>query len=112
MLGTFAVVTVLLRNIVERRSELGTLMALGFTGRQIVRLVTLESILLVAVGLMIGTVAGLVAVAPHLSQARADVPWPAIVGTLVVIAAVAYGACRIAAGRAVGRHLLAAIRSE
>jgi putative ABC transport system permease protein len=112
VLGTFAVVTVLLRNIVERRSELGTLMALGFTRRQIVRLVTLESILLVAMGLAIGTVAGLVAVAPHLSQARADVPWPAIVGTLAMIAAVACGACRIAAGRAVGRHLLTAIRSE
>lgn len=112
VLGTFAVVTVLLRNIVERRSELGTLMALGFTRRQLVRLVTLESMLLVALGLAIGTVAGLVAVAPHLSQARADVPWPAIVSTLAVIAAVAYGACRIAAGRAVGRHLLSAIRSE
>ena len=111
-LGTFAVVTVLLRSIVERRSELAMMLALGLRRRQVVTLVTLENVVVVAMGLAIGAAAGLIAVAPHLAEARADVPWASIALTLAAILAVAFFVCRTAAGHAVGRRLLEAIRSE
>ena len=112
VLGTFAVVTVLLRNVVERRSELGMMMALGFRRGRIVGLVTMENMLLVVGGLAIGVVSALVAVAPHMRQAGADVPWLKLGLTMLVIILVGLAACRVAAGRAVGRELLEAIRSE
>jgi len=112
VLGTFGVVTVLLRNIVERRGELGLMLAVGFQKRQLVRLVVLETGLLVLLGLAIGSAAGLVAVAPHLVAARADVPWWHLAATMAGIALVALVACVVATRRAVGAELLAAIRSE
>ena len=112
VLGVFAVVTVLLRNVVERRSELGMLLALGFRHRDVARLVVWESMTLVAAGLVMGTASGLVAVVPRLSAIRSGVPWGSLVLTVLGIAAAGYLACRIAADRAVGDDLLAAIRSE
>ncbi|NIA22402.1 MAG: FtsX-like permease family protein, partial [Anaerolineaceae bacterium] len=112
VLGTFGVVTVLLRNIVERRGELGLMLAVGFQRRQLVRLLVLETGLLVLVGLAIGAAAGLLAVAPHLVAARADVPWWRLAATMVLIVLVALAACIVATRRAVGAELLAAIRSE
>ena len=112
VLGTFAVATVLLRNIVERRGELGLMLALGFTRRQVVRLVAAETVVLIAAGLAIGTVAGLLAAAPHMVQAKADVPWLQLGGTMAGIMALAIAACVLVTQRAVGPDLLAAIRSE
>ncbi|MBN2583839.1 MAG: ABC transporter permease [Planctomycetes bacterium] len=112
VLGTFAVVTVLLRNIVERRGELGLMLAVGFSRRQLVRLVATETVLLIAAGLAVGTIAGLVAVAPHVVQAKADVPWLSLGGTMGGIMLLAVIACAVATQRAVGPDLMAAIRSE
>lgn len=112
VLGTFAVVTVLLRNILERRSELGMMLALGFRRTALVHLVTLESMLLVAAGLVVGTAAALLAVAPHMAESKADVPWLSILVTLLAVAAVGLAACRIAAGRVLDGRLLEAIRCE
>jgi ABC-type antimicrobial peptide transport system permease subunit len=112
VLGTFAVATVLLRNIMERRGELGLMVALGFTRRQLVRLVVAETALLIAAGLAIGSMAGLLAAGPHLVQAKAGVPWYGLGGTLGGIMLVSVVACVAVTRRAVGADLLAAIRSE
>jgi len=112
VLGTFAVVAVLLRNIVERRGELGMMMALGLRRRWIVSMVTLESLWLIGIGLAVGVASALVAVGPRLRQAGADVPWLTLGLTLAAVMLVGLVACRVAAGRAVGRELLDAIRSE
>jgi ABC-type antimicrobial peptide transport system permease subunit len=112
VLGTFAVVAVLLRNIVERRGELGMMLALGLRRRWIVSMVTLESLWLIVVGLTVGVASALVAVGPRLRQAGADVPWLSLGLTLAAIVAVGLVACRAAAGRAVGRELLDAVRAE
>lgn len=112
VLGTFAVATVLARNIVERRGELALMLALGFTQRQVVRLVSAETVILIAAGLAIGSVAGLLAAAPHMIQAKADVPWLQLAGTMGGIMAAAIAACVGVTQRAVGPDLLGAIRSE
>jgi ABC-type lipoprotein release transport system permease subunit len=112
VLGTLGLVTVLLRSVTERRGELAVMLALGFTRRQVTRLVVLENALLLVIGLAVGLVAGLAAVAPHLVETRAALPWASLAGILAAVLALGVGACVVAAQKAVGPELLAAIRSE
>ena len=62
LLGTFGLALILFRNIIERRGELATLRAFGFRRQLLSRMLFLESCFLLAVGMLIGIVAGLVAI--------------------------------------------------
>ncbi len=112
LLGTFGVVTVLLRNVVERRHELAMLLALGLRRRTVAGILVLENGLLLILGVAIGTVAALVAVAPHLISTLADVDWLQLAFTLVGCLVVGLGACLLAAALSVRGELISALRSE
>ena len=112
LLGTFGIVTVLLRNVVERRSELAMLLALGFRRWRVVGIILLENGLLLILGVVLGTAAALVAVAPHLISVVADVRWGALAATLAVCVAVGFVSCAVAAASSVRGELLSALRSE
>jgi len=112
VLGAFGLVTVLLRNVAERRSELALLLALGFGRGQVVRLVVAENATLTALGLGIGLAAGLTAAGPHLLQAGAEVAWAPLVASLAAVLVIGLGACLLAARQTVGEELITAIRSE
>lgn len=68
LIGTLGLAAVLARNVLERRREMGLLAAVGFEPRHLRTIVLAEGSLLVVSGLLLGTVAALVAV------------WPALVG--------------------------------
>jgi len=112
LLGTFGVVTVLLRAVVERRSELAMMLALGFRRVQLLAMILLENALLLVLGLLVGTAAALIAVAPHLISAVADVKWLSLAVTLLVCIIVGVVSCAVAAGASVRGELLSALRAE
>ena len=87
LLGTFGMAAVLARNVLERRRELGLLGAVGFTPRHLRTLVTAESLLLVVVGLVIGTVAALVAIAPAVIERGHTLPFAGLAGLLAAVIA-------------------------
>ena len=100
LLGTLGLAAVLARNVLERRRELGLLSAVGFTPRHLRTMVTAESLVLVAAGVAIGTIAALVAIAPALAERPHAVPagslgllLAAVVATALVAA---LGAVRLA----------------
>src|SRR5207249_1516633 len=66
LLGSAGLGVVVLRNLLERRGELGLLVALGFRRRLLQRLVLAEHGALLGLGLGIGVVAAAVAVLPAL----------------------------------------------
>ena len=66
VLGTFGLAAVLLRNILERRRELALLRAVGYKGQDFMRMILAENALLLALGLLTGSVAAIVAIAPAL----------------------------------------------
>ena len=97
LLGTIGLATVMLRNVLERRSELALLRAVGFRDSGLAWLVLSENALLLAWGLVCGTVSALLAMLPHLLTIGADVRWSEVVlilcgvfltGTLASLAAV------------------------
>jgi ABC-type antimicrobial peptide transport system permease subunit len=100
LLGTFGLATVMLRNVLERRGELALMRAVGFRDGQLAWLVLCENAFLLAWGLVVGTIAALVAMMPHLLGIGADVPWSScgvmLAGVFVVGMASGFAAVRAA----------------
>ena len=85
LLGTFGLAAVQLRSIMERRKELGLMRAVGFTRRQLAKMILLENAWLLLAGLAIGIGAALVTTLPHYVFGDASVPWMALAGMFVFI---------------------------
>lgn len=75
LLGTLGLATVMLRNVLERQSELALLRAVGYRSSALRLLVVAEASLLLAGGLAVGSASALVAMSPHLLSTGAVPPW-------------------------------------
>ena len=112
LLGTFGLATVQLRNVFERRAELALLRATGFRRSRLARLVMTENTLLLAGGLLLGTVAAAVAVLPHILSGGANVPWLQTVVMLAAIFVVGFAAGLIAVRATLKAPLIQALRGD
>ncbi len=111
LLGTFGLALVLLRNIMERHGELATLRAFGFRRELLSRMLFLESCFLLAVGMLIGVVAGLVAILGSQGHLPAF-PWLSLTITLLFIFGFGIIANAIAVSFALRSPLLSTLKSE
>lgn len=112
LLGTIGLAAVMLRNVLERRSELALLRAVGWTNGSILQLVFWENAALLGWGLGVGTLTALLSMWPHLASTGADVPWGELLALLTAVLLIGMAA-PLAAGREVLRpQILAALRSE
>jgi putative ABC transport system permease protein len=112
LLGTLGLATVMVRNVLERRGELALLSALGFRPSGLAWLVLVETGVLLVCGLVIGTVAALVAMVPHLSSTGADVPWGSLALILAIVFVVGMLAALAASIQAARTRILEGLRSE
>ncbi|MFO7948459.1 MAG: FtsX-like permease family protein, partial [Armatimonadota bacterium] len=112
LLGTVGLVTVLLRSALERRSELALMLATGFNRAGIAWTLVVENGGLLVVGLVMGTVSALIAVAPQLASATSEVNWWVLSGVLSAILAVGMISCGAAAYAVVRGPLIPALREE
>jgi ABC-type lipoprotein release transport system permease subunit len=112
LLGALGLAIVLLRGVWERRGELALLQALGFRRQAVGWLVLAENGYLLVVGLAIGTVAALLAVAPELLAGTGALPLLRLLGFLVLVLAVGLAAGAAAVMMTLRAPLLAALRRE
>jgi ABC-type antimicrobial peptide transport system permease subunit len=112
LLGSAGLGIVVLRNVLERRGELGLLTAVGFRRRQLQRLVLSEHGLLLAVGLALGIIAAVVAVLPAALSSTGQLPYLSLVLTLAAICLNGLLWTWLATGYALRGNLLAALRNE
>jgi ABC-type antimicrobial peptide transport system permease subunit len=112
LLGTIGLATVMLRNVVERRSELALLRAVGFRGSSVAWLVLAENAFLLLCGLGSGAASALLAMMPHLLSTGADVPWSSLAMLLAAVFSTGLAAAAFAVTEAVRTPLLAALRAE
>ena len=111
VLGCFGLVAVIARNVLERRRELALLGAAGFTGADLQKVVAIEHLLIVGVGLAVGLAAAGVAIAPVVASRTGAAPWNALVW--VVPVALAGIAASFGATRSLRRlPLVESLRSE
>ena len=112
LLGTIGLGTVMLRNVIERRSELALLRAVGFRPASIRWLVLLENAMLLACGLAAGTGSALLAMLPHLLSTGADAPWGSGFGLLVGIFAMGLLSALVSMTEAVRAPIVASLRGD
>ena len=112
LLGTLGLGIVLLRNVIERSGELATLRAFGFRRNTLSLMLLAENGFLLLIGILIGTVSALIAVAPHLTTPGAQVPWFSLVMTLISVFLVGMAASAIAVSLALHRPLLPALKHD
>jgi len=93
VLGAAGVAAVQFQSVLERLGALSLLAAIGFTGLRLRLLVVLETLLMVALGLLVGTLSGCLALVPAFATGRAGVPvgWIACTWGLTLVAAVVAG---------------------
>lgn len=112
LLGTVGLGVVLLRNTLERRGELAALRAFGFRRATLAWMVVAENAFLLVVGLVVGSVAGLIAVAPYLVTGGIQVPWWSLLGILMAVFAVGLLASIAAVLGSLRVPLLPALKAE
>ena len=112
LLGSFGLGIVVLRNVLERRSELALLQAVGFRRGELERLVLSEHWLLIVLGLAIGVAAALLAVLPALLSPDTQPPWSIIVPVLALLASGGLLWTWLATLAALRGELLPALRNE
>ena len=112
LLGTFGLVAVQLRSIVQRRGELALLTATGFRRRRLAQMVLLENAFLLIAGLGIGTVAALVTLLPHLLAGGAAIPWLSLAATLATVLSIGLLAGLAAVRAVLHAPVLAALRGN
>jgi ABC-type antimicrobial peptide transport system permease subunit len=103
---------VLLRSVWERRGELALLRALGYRRLALGWLVLAENGFLLALGLVVGTVTALIAVAPPLLAGGGGVPWLRLLGLLGLVLVVGLAAAGAAVASTLRAPLLPALRRE
>jgi hypothetical protein len=85
LLGTVGLGAVLARNVLERRKELALLRAVGFSPANVRTVVMAECILLVGAGVVLGTVAAIIAVLPALGLRAQVLPVAELAGMLAAV---------------------------
>lgn len=85
LLGSAGLGVVVLRNVLERRGELGLLRAVGFRKGALQWLVFSEHSLLLGLGLLVGVISALLAVLPALSSPGAEVPYGTLAVTMLAV---------------------------
>jgi ABC-type lipoprotein release transport system permease subunit len=111
LLGTCGLAVVLLRNVVERRWELAALRAFGFRRRRLAAMLLLENLSLLALGLALGTAAGLLPEALGAGLAG-SFPWLPLTATLGAVLLAGLLASGLAVAVAVSAPLLQVLKAE
>ena len=112
LLGTFGLATVMLRNVLERQTELALLRAVGFRERSVASLVLWENAFILLWGLIAGAGSALLATSPNLLSQGADLPWRSLAALLALVFATGMLAAAFAVRAAVRLPIVATLRGE
>ena len=112
LLGTFGLAIVQLRSVLERRRELALMRAVGFSGRQISKLLLLETTLLLSGGMLVGIVAAMIAVVPYVLETGPQMSVAQPIGMLAIVFVIGTLAGLVAIRSALKQNVLAGLRTE
>lgn len=84
LIATIGMGIVLLRSVFQRKSELALLLAIGFSQQKVFRLIVLENLILLFVGLFIGLISAFVGALPSLLSDSFSASW-LFVGAIILL---------------------------
>ena len=111
LLGSAGLGLVVARNVLERRGELATMLAVGFTPTRLLSLVLLEHLALLCMGLTIGVIAAVPALAPAALGHHA-LPTGHLVTLMLAVAVTGVASTILAALLALHGPLVNSLRNE
>jgi putative ABC transport system permease protein len=112
LLGTIGLGAIAVRNVLERRRELGLLRAVGYRAGDLGTVVLAENALLLLVGIGSGIAAALLAIAPVLmDRGGRPLTW-SLAGLVLAVLAAGLGSSAIAARATARASLLSSLRSD
>jgi putative ABC transport system permease protein len=112
ILGTIGLATVMLRNVLERRSELALLRAVGYSTEQICWLILGENSLLLLWGLLTGTIAAMLAMVPNLATRGAEFSIAGVGQLLLAVTVAGVLGAALAIWEAVRAPVVSSLRGE
>lgn len=112
VLGTLGLGAVLLRNVLERRSELALLRAVGYNSTHFSLMIIAENAFLLFCGLMTGLACALLAISPVILSRGGQLPTVSLGLLLLTVVAAGLAASLLAAIVAIRSPLLSALRAE
>jgi ABC-type antimicrobial peptide transport system permease subunit len=111
-LGTLGMAAVLLRNVFERRKELALLRAVGYNSSHFAAMVITENVLMLLLGLAVGFVCALLAIAPVLFERGGRLPNISLGLLLLAVLLSGATASLVATLAALRSPLLPSLRAE
>ena len=112
LLGTIGIATVMFRNVLERRRELGLLRAVGYDTRRMTLMIVAEAAFLVGAGMVAGAGCAAIAIAPALLGRGGSAPGVGLLMLLAAVVVVGVVSSAIATRAALGGRMLDALRAE
>ena len=112
ILGTIGLGLVVVRNIMERRGELAVLWAVGFSNSSIRRMLLVEHIALLVMGVLCGVIAAVTAAGPVIKAAGGSLPYGSLAATVSVMLILGMLWIALAATLTLRGERLVALRSE
>ncbi len=86
LIATFGLGLIILRSILERKYEIGLLLALGFTQKMIFKILIYENIILLFLGILIGSISGFIAIVPSVATQNLSASWLFVILSIGTIA--------------------------
>jgi ABC-type antimicrobial peptide transport system permease subunit len=112
LLGTIGLAIAQVRNVLERRSELAVMRAIGFTQRRLAGMVLGETASLLMLGIGVGVLCAVIAVTPYAISSGIAPPIGEPIALVLGIVAFGLIAGLVAAGKVVRMPLLSALRGS
>ena len=112
LLGTVGLATVMFRNVLERRRELGLLRAVGYDTRRMTLMIVAEAAFLLGVGMVAGTASAAIAIAPAWLGRGGALPGAGLMLLLAAVVLAGILSSAIATRAALGGRILDALRAE
>lgn len=112
LLGAVGLGLVAARNLLERRSELALMQAVGFTRRKIIQLVFTEHALLAVFGILVGSVSAGVAVLASMQMPGRDWPITLLLSLLALMLLLALASVYLATRWALSGNMTQNLRNE
>lgn len=112
LLGTLGLVAVQLRSVLERRSELALMQAVGFSQTRIASMLTLETAFLLGSGLLIGFCCAAIALVPYIIETQPQLATLTPLLMICVVVLAGFVAALLAVREATKTSVLEGLRSE
>lgn len=112
IIGTLGLGIVLLRNILERRSEIALLLSVGFSKNKVFKLLFIENIFLLILGVTIGILSSIIGILPSLVSPSFDIPGYFVLILVIIVFISGIIWIYFPARNAVKSNIISSLRNE